>query len=218
MINQGVYSNPLVSAYRFPAAMIFSLVKAFGAGTPHAKIYEQFWPQGEGGDLACRIPIDRLPQPPSRKTAVSAICSQAALPIKITDWMNVADASASITPTVYIRKTVRHIEPHAAGEQQKGKYTETRGEERQTYGDVMLNPSARRSKRMPPLDAHIGARRSKDNRFDELGMAPLPAPSQHLQCREPRQEPEETPKNRLARTNAVVFLTSLNWAGSRNCS
>ena len=50
----------------------------------------------------------------------------------------------------------------------KGKYTETRGEERQTYGDVMLNLS-KTFKEKFSLDAHIGAS-IKDNRFDELSV------------------------------------------------
>ena len=55
MTNQGVYSNPLVSAYLFPRGDDFSLVKAFERYDEARKINVAYWPQGEG-DLRMQNP------------------------------------------------------------------------------------------------------------------------------------------------------------------
>ena len=55
MTNQGVYSNPLVSAYLFPRGDNFSLVKAFERYDEARKINVAYWPQGEG-DLRMQNP------------------------------------------------------------------------------------------------------------------------------------------------------------------
>ena len=168
MINQGVYSNPLVSAYLFPRGDDFSLVKAFERWNPARKIYEQFWPQGEGGDLRMQNPYwiaYRNPRENSRKRYMFT----GGITYKITDWMNVAGRiRVDNTNSLYTEKLYATSNPTLLENSKKGKYTETRGEERQTYGDVMLNIS-KTFKEKFALDAHIGAS-IKDNRFDELSV------------------------------------------------
>ena len=168
MINQGVYSNPLVSAYLFPRGDDFSLVKAFERWNPARKIYEQFWPQGEGGDLRMQNPYwiaYRNPRENSRKRYMFT----GGITYKITDWMNVAGRiRVDNTNSLYTEKLYATSNPTLLENSKKGKYTETRGEERQTYGDVMLNLS-KTFKEKFSLDAHIGAS-IKDNRFDELSV------------------------------------------------
>ena len=168
MINQGVYSNPLVSAYLFPRGDDFSLVKAFERWNPARKIYAQFWPQGEGGDLRMQNPYwiaYRNPRENSRKRYMFT----GGITYKITDWMNVAGRiRVDNTNSLYTEKLYATSNPTLLENSKKGKYTETRGEERQTYGDVMLNIS-KTFKEKFALDAHIGAS-IKDNRFDELSV------------------------------------------------
>ena len=168
MINQGVYSNPLVSAYLFPRGDDFSLVKAFERWNPARKIYAQFWPQGEGGDLRMQNPYwiaYRNPRENSRKRYIFT----GGITYKITDWMNVAGRiRVDNTNSLYTEKLYATSNPTLLENSKKGKYTETRGEERQTYGDVMLNIS-KTFKEKFSLDAHIGAS-IKDNRFDELSV------------------------------------------------
>ena len=168
MINQGVYSNPLVSAYLFPRGDDFSLVKAFERWNPARKIYEQFWPQGEGGDLRMQNPYwiaYRNPRENSRKRYMFT----GGITYKITDWMNVAGRiRVDNTNSLYTEKLYATSNPTLLENSKKGKYTEPRGEERQTYGDVMLNLS-KTFKEKFSLDAHIGAS-IKDNRFDELSV------------------------------------------------
>ena len=72
------------------------------------------------------------------------------------------------TNSLYTEKLYATSNPTLLENSKKGKYTETRGEERQTYGDVMLNIS-KTFKEKFALDAHIGAS-IKDNRFDELSV------------------------------------------------
>lgn len=111
MINQGVYSNPLVSAYLFPRGDDFSLVKAFERWNPARKIYEQFWPQGEGGDLRMQNPYwiaYRNPRENSRKRYMFT----GGITYKITDWMNVAGRiRVDNTNSLYTENCTPHRTP-----------------------------------------------------------------------------------------------------------
>ncbi len=64
MTNQGVYSNPLVSAYLFPRGDDFSLVKAFERYDEARKINVAYWPQGEGDFAYAESLLDCLPERP----------------------------------------------------------------------------------------------------------------------------------------------------------
>lgn len=168
MTNQGVYSNPLVSAYLFPRGDSFEAAKIFERWDPARKIAVQYWPQGEGGDLRMQNPYwiaYRNPRENSRKRYMFT----GGITYKITDWMNVAGRiRVDNTNSLYTEKLYATSNPTLLENSKKGKYTETRGEERQTYGDVMLNLS-KTFKEKFSLDAHIGAS-IKDNRFDELSV------------------------------------------------
>ena len=48
MTNQGIYSNPLVSAYLFPRGNDWEDYKMYERYDPARKIYTQYWPQGGG--------------------------------------------------------------------------------------------------------------------------------------------------------------------------
>ena len=122
------------------------------------------------------------------------------------------------TNSLYTEKLYATSNPTLLENSKKGKYTETRGEERQTYGDVMLNIS-KTFKEKFALDAHIGAS-IKDNRFDELSVyGPIAGAPNIFNVVNLDKEPEENAENRLARANAVVFLlpgTGLEVATVRN--
>ena len=168
MINQGVYSNPLVSAYLFPRGDDFSLVKAFERWNPARNIFEQYWPQGEGGDLRMQNPYwiaYRNPRETKRKRYIFT----GGLTYKITDWLNVAGrVRVDNTNSLFTEKLYATSNPTLLENSKKGKYTETRGEERQTYADAMLNIS-KTFKEALSLDVHIGGS-LEDNRFDELSV------------------------------------------------
>ena len=169
MTNQGVYSNPLVPAYLFPRGENFAIYKKFERYNPGTKLMEQFWSADmEGGDLRMQNPYwiaYRNPRENSRKRYIFT----GGITYKITDWMNVAGRiRVDNTNSLYTEKLYATSNPTLLENSKKGKYTETRGEERQTYGDVMLNIS-KTFKEKFSLDAHIGAS-IKDNRFDELSV------------------------------------------------
>ena len=169
MTNQGVYSNPLVPAYLFPRGENFDLYRRFERYYEGTKLMEQFWSADmEGGDLRMQNPYwiaYRNPRENSRKRYMFT----GGITYKITDWMNVAGRiRVDNTNSLYTEKLYATSNPTLLENSKKGKYTETRGEERQTYGDVMLNLS-KTFKEKFSLDAHIGAS-IKDNRFDELSV------------------------------------------------
>lgn len=168
MVNQGVYSNPLVSAYLFPRGDDFSMTKAFERWNPARNIYEQYWPQGEGGDLRMQNPYWIAYRNP-RETTRKRYMFTGGLTYKITDWLNISGRiRVDNTNSLFTEKLYATSNPTLLESSTKGKYTETRGEERQTYADAMLNISKTFHEKFS-LDAHIGTS-IKDNRLDELSV------------------------------------------------
>lgn len=46
MVNQGTYSNPLVTAYLFPRGDDWNEIKMYERWDTSRNIYTQYWPQG----------------------------------------------------------------------------------------------------------------------------------------------------------------------------
>lgn len=139
MINQGVYSNPLVSAYLFPRGDDFSLVKAFERWNPARKIYEQFWPQGEGGDLRMQNPYwiayRNLRNTDKKRYMLSFSASYDILP-----WLSVSGrVRLDNSNSLYTQKLYASSNTTITDGGKNGHYTEARAYDTQTYADVMLN-------------------------------------------------------------------------------
>lgn len=139
MINQGVYSNPLVSAYLFPRGDDFSLVKAFERWNPARKIYAQFWPQGEGGDLRMQNPYwiayRNLRNTDKKRYMLSFSASYDILP-----WLSVSGrVRLDNSNSLYTQKLYASSNTTITDGGKNGHYTEARAYDTQTYADVMLN-------------------------------------------------------------------------------
>ena len=139
MINQGVYSNPIVSAYLFPRGDDFEAVKIFERWDPARKISVQYWPQGEGGDLRMQNPYWIAYRNP-RDTDKKRYMASATLSYDILPWLNVSGrARIDNTNSVYTQKLYASSNTTITEGSSQGHYTEITNADEQIYTDVMVN-------------------------------------------------------------------------------
>ena len=139
MTNQGVYSNPIVSAYLFPRGDDFEAVKIFERWDPARKISVQYWPQGEGGDLRMQNPYWIAYRNP-RDTDKKRYMASATLSYDILPWLNVsARARIDNTNSVYTQKLYASSNTTITEGSSQGHYTEITNADEQIYADVMAN-------------------------------------------------------------------------------
>lgn len=175
MTNQGVYSNPLVSAYLFPRGDNFDLVRTFERWDPARKIYAQYWPQGSG-DLEMQNPYWIAYHNP-RENSRHRYMLSASASYKILDWLDVSgriridNTDRSFTQKLYATSNATLLEGSKYGH-----YTELTEKSRQTYGDAMMNINKTFGEKFS-LSAHFGASLN-DTRLQGLELnGPLQKPS-----------------------------------------
>ena len=139
MINQGVYSNPVVSAYLFPRGDDFEAVKVFERWDEARRISVQYWPQGEGGDLRMQNPYWIAYRNP-RDTDKKRYMASAALSYDILPWLNVSGrARIDNTNSVYTQKLYASSNTTITEGSSQGHYTEITNADEQIYADVIAN-------------------------------------------------------------------------------
>ena len=213
MTNQGVYSNPLVSAYLFPRGDNFDLVRTFERWNPSRKIYEQYWPQGEGGDLRMQNPYWIAYRNPRENNRHRYMLSASAS-YKITDWLDVSGRiRVDNTDRFYTQKLYATSNATLLEGSKYGHYTELTEKSRQTYGDVMANINKTFADKLS-LSAHVGASLN-DTRLQGLELAgPLAKPSNIF-----HPEAIESTKRKVTRTGwheqtqSIFASLELGWKG-----
>ena len=166
MINQGVYSNPLVSAYLFPRGEDFSLTRNFERYNPARGIYEQYWPYGEGGDLRMQNPY-WIAYRNLRDNDRNRYMLSASLSYDITDWLNVSGrVRVDNSNNLYTQKLYASSNATLLEGSTQGFYGESRRFDKQTYGDLMVNIDKTFGEDWS-LHANVGAS-INDTRSDEL--------------------------------------------------
>lgn len=139
MINQGVYSNPIVSAYLFPRGDDFEAVKIFERWDEARRISVQYWPQGEGGDLRMQNPYWIAYRNP-RDTDKKRYMASASLSYDILPWLNVSGrARIDNTNSVYTQKLYASSNTTITEGSSQGHYTEITNADEQIYADVIAN-------------------------------------------------------------------------------
>ncbi len=140
MTNQGVYSNPLVSAYLFPRGEDFSMYKLFERYNESTKLMEQFWSDDlEGGDLRMQNPYwiayRNLRNTDKKRYMLSLSASYDILP-----WFNVAGrVRIDNANSLYTQKLYASSNTTITDGSTNGHYTESRNYDSQTYADIMFN-------------------------------------------------------------------------------
>ena len=140
MTNQGVYSNPLVSAYLFPRGENFDLYRRFERYNEGTKLMEQFWSSDmEGGDLRMQNPYwiayRNLRNTDKKRYLLSLSASYDILP-----WLNVTGrVRIDNMNSLYTQKLYASSNTTITDGGRNGHYTEARTYDSQTYADVMAN-------------------------------------------------------------------------------
>ena len=166
MTNQGVYSNPLVSAYLFPRGEDFSLTENFERWNPARGIYEQFWPYGEGGDLRMQNPY-WIAYRNLRNNSRDRYMLSAALSYRFNDWLSVAGrVRVDNANNLYTQKLYASSDATITEGSTQGYYGEARRYDKQIYGDVILSINKSFGEEWS-LNANAGAS-INDTRTDEL--------------------------------------------------
>ncbi len=165
MTNQGVYANPLTSAYLFPRGENFDLYRNFERYNSGTKLMEQFWGDDLAGDLRMQNPYwinyRNLRNNNKRRYMLSLNVSY-----DILDWLNIAgrvriDNANNLYPQKYYATTEATISEGG----KNGHYTEARTYDTQTYADIMVNVN--KSWQDWSLVANLGASLN-DIKTDEL--------------------------------------------------
>ena len=165
MTNQGVYANPLTSAYLFPRGENFDLYRNFERYNSGTKLMEQFWGDDLAGDLRMQNPYwinyRNLRNNNKRRYMLSLNVSY-----DILDWLNIAGrVRIDNANNLYTQKYYATTEATISEGGKNGHYTEARTYDTQTYADIMVNVN--KSWQDWSLDANLGASLN-DIKTDEL--------------------------------------------------
>ena len=167
MVNQGIYANPLSSAYLFPRGNDWEDYKMYERYDLERNMYTQYWPQG-GGSFRLQNPY-WINYRNLRENDKDRYMLSAALSYDILSWLNVAgrvrlDNSYNTYTHQYYASTIATI---AEGE--NGFYGVTNTRDKQTYADLLLNINKTFGEDWS-LTANIGASYS-DNRSEALAVS-----------------------------------------------
>ena len=138
MINQGMYANPLVTAYLFPRGDDWNDIKMYERYDPTRKISVQYWPQGIdefGGQNPYWIAYRNL-----RKNKKDRYMLNAGLSYDINSWLNVSGRVRIDNSTndyeVKLYSTSNRTLTEGSN---NGLYEMTKTDSKQTYADFLVN-------------------------------------------------------------------------------
>ena len=139
MINQGLYANPVVAAYLFPRGDDWSDIKMYERWNPARQISEQYWPTMGQDELQMQTPYWSSYRN-LRETRKDRYKLNASLSYQILDWLSVSgriqiDNSNSTFTEKYSASTNLLLAENSPN----GMYGITKQNDKQTYGDVMVN-------------------------------------------------------------------------------
>lgn len=173
MTNQGIYANPVASAYLFPRGNDWEEYKMFERYDPVRKLYTQYWPQG-GGSYRLQNPY-WINYRNLRENDKDRYMLSASLSYDILDWLNIAGrVRIDNSLNNYTQKYYASTEPTIAEGSENGYYGVTNTRDKQTYADFLVNINKRFGEDWS-LTANIGASYS-DTRSEAMGVkGPIPA-------------------------------------------
>lgn len=138
MTNQGVYQNPLVSAYLFPRGGDWNDVKMYEEWNPSRKINTQRWDYGietYNAQNPYWINYRNL-----RKNTKDRYMINASLSYDILDWLNISGRVRSdFSQTKYTERLFASTNTTLTEGSSTGYYGERSTRDRQTYADVLAN-------------------------------------------------------------------------------
>jgi len=136
MRNQGVYSNPVASAYLFPRGDDFDMVRVFERFNPTRNISEQYWPQGEG-DFRLQNPY-WIAYRNLRNNDRKRYMFHTNLSYDILDWLNMT-GRVRIDNSDNTFESKNYSTTNAVFSGPNGQYSIARSMDRNTYADLFMN-------------------------------------------------------------------------------
>lgn len=165
MTNQGVYSNPLVTAYLFPRGDDWNDIKMFERYSTSRKIMTQYWPQGINefvGQNPYWINYRNL-----RQNSKDRYMMNANLSYNIYNWLSVSGrARFDNSSNKYTEKFSASTNTTLSEGSLNGLYGVSTTEDKQTYADVLVNVNKTLLEKYS-IQANIGASLS-DMKQDEF--------------------------------------------------
>lgn len=137
MVSQGLYWNPIVSAYLFPRGENFEDIKTFERFDDSRKLPVQYWPVSDAS-YASQNPYWTAYRNVSTN-AKSRYMFNVGLTYKITDWMDMAVRYRMDDTNLLFERKVYASSDQVFAEGPKGFYEFSNYNDRQEYADAMLN-------------------------------------------------------------------------------
>ncbi len=172
MTNQGLYNNPLVGAYLFPRGNDWADIEMYERYDAARRLHTQYWPVGDAG-LAMQNPY-WINYRNLRENRKDRYMLNASLSYDILDWLNVSGRiRIDNSNTTYTEKFYASTITQLTEGSKNGLYGITKTEDRQVYGDVLVNINKSFGENWS-LQANIGASIS-DMRYDAMkNRGPIP--------------------------------------------
>lgn len=166
MTNQGVYANPLVSAYLYPRGNDYNDMAMFEHFDTRRNIYTQNW-NNLLSEFVGQNPY-WINYRNRRTNKKYRYMMNVGLTYKLTDWMNVSGRIRIDNATnTFEKKYFASTNTTIAGA--NGQYAKIKTDDKQTYGDLMLNINKRLLQDKLSVVANIGASLA-DNKQDQTGI------------------------------------------------
>ena len=166
MINQGVYNNPLVTAYLFPRGNDYQDMAMYEHYDTTRKIYVQNW-DGLISELVGQNPYWINYRTP-RTNKKYRYMMNAGLTYKLTDWLSlVARIRIDNSINTYEEKFYASTNMTLTGSS-NGMYNIQKSDGKQTYGDIIANINKRFFEDKLSFVANVGASLS-DLKWNQLG-------------------------------------------------
>lgn len=172
MINQGVYGNPLIGAYLFPRGNDWEDIKMYERYDSSRNLYTQYWPVGDAG-IVMENPYWQNYRE-LRLNNKSRYMLNASLSYEILDWLNVTGRiRMDNSYTDYSEKNYASSNTQRTEGSQNGYYGINKLQNKQLYGDVMLNINKYFGENWS-LQANIGASLSDMRQDANRTAGPIP--------------------------------------------
>lgn len=140
MTNNGVYANPISSAYLFPRGDDFDMARVFERYDPAEEVNVQYWPQGEG-DFRLQNPY-WVAYRNLKNNNKKRYMFNVALSYDVLDWLNlVGHVRVDNTHNTYTEKYYASTNRTISGK--KGQYLIDKSDSQQTYADFLANINKR---------------------------------------------------------------------------
>ncbi|MFA6676710.1 MAG: SusC/RagA family TonB-linked outer membrane protein [Bacteroidales bacterium] len=138
MVNQGIYSNPIVPAYLFPRGDDWNDIKMYERYDDTRGIYTQYWPQ-ELSEFTGQNPY-WITNRNLRTNTRDRYMLNASLKYVVSDWLNVSGRiKVDNTSSTFEKKLYATTNQTLSEGSENGLYGVSKINEYSTYGDILAN-------------------------------------------------------------------------------